>query len=304
MFAATKLERKTVVDTLKKATRSSFLMKFTDYVFQRNVILLESDTKAGAIEELAARMKKSRMISDVDEVVRLVFERESLETTGIGRGIAIPHTRCAAAKKLACAVGMCKTPIDFHAFDGKKTQFIFLTVYPHKDTQKYLHFISILARVFAESKYRKLVRSAKTPEELYTVLGKCDEELILADEKKAGAIQSGDLPVDELANKRVDLVLLIRLQRLCLIKASRKRPSKELLMQIEQLRSCVEPTVLDHFDKLSARPGGVAVVGVEGEVCQGCHMKVPAQIVQDLRETDHVHTCPMCRRFIFDAVGM
>ena len=85
---------------------------------------------------------------------------------------------------------------------------------------------------------------------------------------------------------------------------SRKRPAKELLEQIEQQRSCIEPNVLSHFDRLMGRPGGMAVVGVEGDICQGCHMKLPSQFTQELRDRDRVYTCPTCRRFIYDVIGM
>jgi len=279
-------------------------MKFTDYIAKRNIIAIEATNKADAIGELAARLKKSRLISDTKKVVIEVLERESLETTGIGRGVAIPHARCSAAKKLVCAVGLCKKPIDFRAFDGKPARMVFLIVYPNEDTQKYLYFISLLARVFSESKYRKDTLRAETPRDVHEALRNCDRALAETDAKTVEAAQVTRDGKVALENKQVDLVLLIRLQRLNMIAASRKRPPKELLDQIEQLRSCVEPQVLTHFDRLTARPGGVAVVAVEGDVCQGCHMKLPSRFVQELRDGDRVYTCPTCGRFVYDVIGM
>jgi len=286
------------------AGRNALVMKVTSYISTRNVVTIEASAKADAIAELAIQLKRTRRVSNAQEVIDRVLERESLETTGIGRGVAIPHALCPTGNKLVCAVGICNEPIDFRAFDGKPVRLVFLIVYPSTDTQKYLHFVSLIARMFSESKYRKAILDARTPETLYKALVKSDNAFIEAAAKAAAAAQATDTPIAALDDKRVDLLLLTRLQRLLMIKSSRKRPSKELLDEIEQVRSCIEPAVSSHFDKLMARPGGMAVVAVEGAVCQGCYMKLPDQFIHDLRESDRVHTCPTCGRFIFDVIGM
>ena len=284
--------------------RNVFVMKVTRYISIRNVVAVESAANADVIAELAIQLKRTRRVSNAQEVIDRVLERESLETTGIGRGVAIPHALCAAAKNLVCAVGICDKPVDFRSFDDKPCRLVFLIVYPSADAQKYLHFVSLLARMFSESKYRKVMLAAKTPEDLHDAITECENALIETDAEAAATARATDTPIAGLDDKRVDLLLLARLQRLLMMKASRKRPSRELLDEIEQVRSCIEPTVLSHIDKLMARPGRMAVVAVEGAVCQGCYMKLTDQFIQSLRESDRVHTCPTCGRFIFDVIGM
>jgi len=279
-------------------------MKVTSCISTRNVITIEARAKADAIAELAIQLKRTRRVSNTQEIIDRVLERESLETTGIGRGVAIPHALCPTAKKLVCAAGICNKPIDFRAFDGEPVHLVFLIVYPSAEAQKYLHFVSLIARMFSEGTHRKTMLDARTPEALYKAIVRSDNAFIEAAAKAAAAAQATDTPIAALDDKRVDLLLLTRLQRLLMIKSSRKRPSKELLDEIEQVRSCIEPAVSSHFDRLMARPGRMAVVAVEGAVCQGCYMKLPDQFIQDLRESDRVHTCPTCGRFIFDVIGM
>jgi len=284
--------------------RSGIFMKLTRHISKRNIVALESTSKSEVITELATRLKRSRLVSDTQEVVDRVLERESLETTGIGRGVAIPHALCSAAKKLVCSVGICSKPVDFRSFDGKRVRLVFLIVYPSSDMHKYLHFVSSIARLFSESKCRKLMSAAKTADELYKAITENDKILAEVEADTTGTAIETDTLIAALKDKRVDLLLLTRLQRLYMLKASRKRPSQELLDQIQQLHSCIEPSVLSHFDKLMARPGGMAVVAVEGTVCQGCYMALPSEFIQDLRESDSVRTCPTCGRFIFDVMSM
>ena len=286
------------------AGRDVFVMKVTRYISIRNVVAVESAAKADVIAELAIQLKRTRRVSNAQEVIDRVIERESLETTGIGRGMAIPHALCTAAKNLVCAVGICDKPVDFRSFDGKPCHLVFLIVYPSAEAHKYLHFVSLIARMFSESKYRKVMLGAKTPEALYDAIAESENALIEAAAEAAATARATETPIAALDDKRVDLLLLTRLQRLLMIKSDRKRPSKELLDEIEQVRSCIEPTVSSHFDKLMARPGRMAVVAVEGTVCQGCYMKLTDQFIQSLRESDRVHTCPTCGRFIFDVFGM
>jgi len=286
------------------AGRGAFVMNMMSCISKRNVISIDSAAKADAIAELAIQLKRTRWVSNAQEVIDRVLERESLETTGIGRGVAIPHALCTAANKLVCAAGICNKPVDFRSFDGKPVRLVFLIAYPSREAQKYLHFVSLIARMFSESKYREVMLGAKTPEALYDAIAESENALIEAAAKSAATARATDTPIAALDDKRVDLLLLTRLQRLLMIKSSRKRPSKELLEEIEQVRSCIEPTVSSHFDKLMARPGRMAVVAVEGAVCQGCYMKLTAQFIQSLRESDRVHTCPTCGRFIFDVIGM
>ena len=91
---------------------------------------LEATDKQGVIEELAAALKTSGKISDLDGVLQAVIEREKIMSTGIGKGVAIPHGKCDAVKELAGVLGIKKEGIDFAALDEQPVYLFFLLVSP------------------------------------------------------------------------------------------------------------------------------------------------------------------------------
>ena len=93
-------------------------MKFVEHVRRENVIELDATSKADAIRQLVAHLGKNKNVVDEHEVLERVMERESLEPTSLGHGIAIPHARSRNVPRLVCAVGRLKKPIDFLSFDG------------------------------------------------------------------------------------------------------------------------------------------------------------------------------------------
>ena len=66
----------------------------------------------------------------VDEVVRLVMRREELGSTGVGRGIAIPHANIPAVTRVATGLGRLTTPTDWHAVDGNPVSLVCLLLVP------------------------------------------------------------------------------------------------------------------------------------------------------------------------------
>jgi uncharacterized protein len=73
----------------------------------------------------------------------------------------------------------------------------------------------------------------------------------------------------------------------------------ELQGSREELTAGLEPDVLRIYDRLFASKGGNAIVALEGEVCSGCHMKVPAQTVVETRAGKSIVHCPLCGRILY-----
>ncbi|WP_440895104.1 PTS sugar transporter subunit IIA [Amphibacillus sp. Q70] len=94
---------------------------------QKNVkFKLKAKTKDEAIHELANLLLYGGYLSDVDRFIEDVFIREGEGVTGIGNGIAIPHGKSQAVKKIGLAIGKTDYPIDWESLDGSKVQIIFL----------------------------------------------------------------------------------------------------------------------------------------------------------------------------------
>ena len=94
------------------------IVKITDYMSKDLITLdLKSRTKDAVLEELSVLMSKSPNIQDKNIIKKALMEREELGSTGIGKGIAIPHAKTDTASKLTVAFGISKEKIDFNSLD-------------------------------------------------------------------------------------------------------------------------------------------------------------------------------------------
>jgi len=101
-------------------------MKFTDYLTKETCLMdLKSSTKEGAIKELADVLYKNGKVTDKDDFIKHVFQREMLGSTGVGNRVAIPHCPTSSVNGVVIAYGKSKDGVDFQAFDGCEVNHIF-----------------------------------------------------------------------------------------------------------------------------------------------------------------------------------
>src|SRR5205807_1112693 len=97
------------------------------------------------------------------KVLDTVLEREATRTTGIGNGVAIPHSRCPGLDKLMIAVGKCPVPIEFGSIDGRPVTWIWLLASPAEQTNAHLQALARISRLMAIEKFRRDLAAAPTP---------------------------------------------------------------------------------------------------------------------------------------------
>ncbi len=125
-------------------------MKFSDVLNERYINLdIKSKDKEGAIKELLSLLPVKE--NEKDAIFHTIMKRESLGTTGIGKGIAIPHTRTLILKDIIVLVGVSRGGIDFESIDKKPAHFIFLILAPPYDTNNsYLITLGHIAELSRE----------------------------------------------------------------------------------------------------------------------------------------------------------
>jgi nitrogen PTS system EIIA component len=277
-------------------------MVLTEYITPSCIIpTLVAENKADALKELTHLLfEKKRMKKDLSLALDQIIAREGTESTGIGRGIAVPHARVPGMKNLACAVGRAPEGLDFLAIDRKPVQLIFLICYPPVAQTTYLNFVATVAKLLSNGESLDEVMGAKTPEKIHSVLKAASKSFTEQHEGKPGDSAVEDDPgIATVADTHADLILLARLQLCHEMLASARTGKVQIRKRMENLRSLVNPRVLRHFDRLmKGQPPGL--VPVEGDTCQGCFMRLPSQFVQAVRqEPNHLHTCPSCARYIY-----
>lgn len=273
-------------------------MKLTEYLTKDCIVSnLKTNDKIHAIKELTRLLHKRGRIDEMEGVFERVLERESFDSTGVGSGIAIPHARINTIDRLICAVGRKKDGLEYRSIDGKPVHLIFLILYPPADSHKYLYFIASLSRLVLNENLVENLMKAPTSTSMYKVLDRASEALMLQEPVPAGA---GKGTTDEIIMRgsNADLTLLIRLMRMENILQAEKGTAGKMSEKIDQLRSCISPKILGHYDRLKARVAQ-PVVAVEEDICLGCNLQLSSSFSQELRDSNSVKTCPNCTRFLY-----
>jgi mannitol/fructose-specific phosphotransferase system IIA component (Ntr-type) len=140
----------------------------------RVLVPLQARDKQGIIAELAARLV-SRVGGDVATVLRAVEERESVLSTGVGFGVAIPHARSSAVRELAIVGGVSAEPVPYDSIDGEPVRLFFLIVGPESSAGLHVKILSRIARLVRRDGVRRHLVEARTPDEFYRVLLEAEE---------------------------------------------------------------------------------------------------------------------------------
>ena len=152
-------------------------MKLTDILEKENIIPeLKAGDKKKAIEELADTIVKTNSALDKDSLVRVLLERESLGSTGIGDGVAIPHGKFHGLKDPVISFGRSKKGLDFESMDGQPVFLFFLLVAPEDSASIHLKALARIAKLLKNSSFRKILMEAPTREEIYNTIIQNDEE--------------------------------------------------------------------------------------------------------------------------------
>jgi PTS system nitrogen regulatory IIA component len=140
----------------------------------RVVVPLTCRDKREAIAELA-RVLVERTGGPLDEVLGAIEERESVLSTGIGFGVAIPHAKCEAVRELTMVGGVSATPVPYDSIDGEPVRLFFLIVGPEASAGLHVKLLSRIARLVRRDGVRKQLVESRTPDEFYNVLLDAEE---------------------------------------------------------------------------------------------------------------------------------
>ena len=130
---------------------------------------LKSETKEGIITEMIDMLFAQGKILDRDVVLDDVLEREKVISTGMERGIAMPHAKTDGVEDLVAAVGIKKTGVDFGALDGQKSRLFILAASPKKALGPHVQFLAAVGALLRDNELcEKIINcsSAETAAEL------------------------------------------------------------------------------------------------------------------------------------------
>lgn len=145
-------------------------------VFSQKAITvsLQSTDKDEVLEELVEQLIQAYPDLDRTKILNAIIERESKMSTGIGKGIAVPHGKTSAVSGIVGAVGISKTGIDFDSLDGKPVNLFFMILSSPDECEAHLQAMKQLSQMLCSGEYSQALLNANTAEEAFTVLGNFD----------------------------------------------------------------------------------------------------------------------------------
>ena len=152
-------------------------MKFADFICHEAIRAeLVADDKESVIRELVESLVKAGRIGaeDSDDIVRAIIKREELGSTGIGRGVAVPHTKHPSVERLVGTVGISHDGVDFDSLDGEKVQLLFLLVSPPDRPGDHLRALENISRQLRDDMFCKFLKQARSPEDIGQLLQEAD----------------------------------------------------------------------------------------------------------------------------------
>lgn len=150
-------------------------MKLLEIVSPEAVVdNLHAATKEGVLRELSERIAQGVPTLSADSLTRILMERESLGSTGIGDGVAIPHGRVSGLDRLVAAFGRSRDGVQFHSLDGKPTHLFFVILAPEYSAGMHLKALARISRLLKDERFRRSLLDAADADELRSILRKED----------------------------------------------------------------------------------------------------------------------------------
>jgi fructose-specific phosphotransferase system IIA component len=139
---------------------------------------LKGEKKKEIIQELVDLFVKSGKVAAGNDIAREVLSREKIVSTGIGKGVAIPHKLMRGIDRNMIGFGRKKEPVKFKAVDGKPVDIFFLLLGPEGSENTHLRILSKLARYVHKDVFLASLRQAKTPEEVIALFSRQETEIV------------------------------------------------------------------------------------------------------------------------------
>lgn len=153
-------------------------IRLSDYLSADRIILdLESRTKSDVLRELTHFAVEKGLAPPTAPILEGLEAREKLISTGVGDGVAIPHTRCEGPEEIFLILARSKRGIDFDSLDGGLTHLFMTIVGPVESDQEQLKLLSRTARFLKRREFREHVLAAASAEEIVGLL--LEEERLL-----------------------------------------------------------------------------------------------------------------------------
>lgn len=154
-------------------------MKISDYLRTENIILdIQLPDKSAVLRFIAETCIKNGVAADEAVVIEGLIEREKTMSTGVGGGLAFPHTTSAEVEEAAVILVRPAKPVSFEALDKKPVDIIVALIIPQKDRELHVRLLARISRLCREPEFLDAVRNSRDPSSLKREIQKIEQETI------------------------------------------------------------------------------------------------------------------------------
>jgi fructose-specific phosphotransferase system IIA component len=130
----------------------------------------EVENKAALIELLIDLADKTGKIINKEEAKKETFKREAIMSTGIGKGIALPHAKTNSVTDTICALAILKNPIDFDSMDGEPVKLALMLLGKENAVGAHLRLLSRISRLLGDEALKQKLFDSQTPQEAFEII--------------------------------------------------------------------------------------------------------------------------------------
>ncbi len=140
---------------------------------------LETTEKEPVLQEMVQSLIETGKISEdaLPGIVTALMGREDLGSTGIGKGVAVPHAKHDSVDGLVAAFGRSKKGIEFAALDGQPVQLVFLILSSKEHSGQHLGALARVARLVRDDRFCRFLREAKDAKDLVDLFAEADSQI-------------------------------------------------------------------------------------------------------------------------------
>lgn len=136
----------------------------------------EATSKKRVIENLSRMLAANTKAATAEKIFQVLLERERLGSTGLGKGVAIPHARVPDLTHTVAAMLTLETPVEFESADNKPIDIAFGLLVPEDDTEHHLQHLSRLVTLFRDEEVCNRIRQAPNADAIFELLLSIDED--------------------------------------------------------------------------------------------------------------------------------
>ena len=174
-------------------------MKIQDLLNKKVMLLdLQATTKEAAIDEMINSMVDNGVVTDFDVFKAGIMAREAQTSTGLGDGIAMPHSKNAAVKEATVLFAKSNKGVDYESLDGQPTDLFFMIAAPEGANDTHLAALAELSKYLMQDGFADRLRKVTSPDEVIAAFNTGEEEAQAEEAKKAQAVKeaaSSDKPL-------------------------------------------------------------------------------------------------------------